>query len=466
MKLIRDDIKLIADPKRVILKFFYPRNYQRITNIVDRVLSLTDSNTEIILEDIVSRFNLRHKRFAENLKQNFKNIEILLSTRIETTEKRKLLIGAYFTSEYSIEAAALFNPSIVPHFDQNNVKEGELNFILSLRATGEGHISSIEFREGKLLKDAAIDVYKVSKFVESSTFNNDMIYTTKFLKSRLTKKSKNESELVKLLPNQFSMRNIKKQQIIPQKTSNISDLLNSNYDCQFSKDTNLSERVLFPVSYSESMGMEDARFVLFNNDNGDRCYYGTYTAYNGKKMRTQIIETEDFNNFRIRTLHGKSIVNKGFAIFPRKINGQYYITSRLDGENIFMMNSDNLFFWNNSSIVQIPEEPWEYVQLGNCGSPIETSEGWLLMTHAVGPMRRYVISAILLALDEPSKIIGRLKVPLLEPTEEEREGYVPNVVYSCGSIIHDDFLVIPYAMSDSACSFAKIDLNTLLNNMK
>lgn len=466
MKLLRDNIKLSADPKRVILKFFNPGKIQRITNIIDRAKFLSEESTDKLLEDIIDRFSWRHKNYVEILTQNFKNVEKLLSTRIDVTEKQKLLIGAYFTSEYSIEAAALFNPSIVPHFNQNNVEEGELNYILSLRATGEGHISSIEFREGKLLKDSTIEVYNASKFAEPSTLSDEMFLKKGFIKDRMVKISTTESEWLSSLPDQFPKREVKNQKMDEKDFSSISNLLDSNYDCKFSNDTTLTERVLFPISNSESMGMEDARFVLFNDDNGDKCYYGTYTAYNGRKIKTQLIATKDFINFSIRTLHGKSIKNKGFAIFPRKINGQYYITSRLDGENIFMMKSDDLFFWDDSSIMRIPEEPWEYVQIGNCGSPIETKEGWLLITHAVGPMRRYVMSALLLDLDEPSKVIGRLKDPLIEPAEDEREGYVPNVVYSCGSIIHNNLLVIPYAMSDSACGFAKIELNALLNNMK
>lgn len=466
MKVLRDNIKLSANPKRVILKFFNPGNIQRITNIIERAKSLSEDISDKLLEDIISRFSWRHKKYTEILTQNFNKVEKILSTRIDVPEKQKLLIGAYFTSEYSIEAAALFNPSIIPHFIQNNAKKGELNYILSLRATGEGHISSIEFREGKLLKDATIELHKTSKFLEPSTLADEMLLTKEFIKDRLVKKSNTESKWISSLPAQFSKREVKNKKMEEKDFANISDLLDSNYDCKFSNDTTLTERVLFPISNSESMGMEDARFVLFTNESGDKCYYGTYTAYNGKKIKTQIIATEDFKNFQIRTLHGKSVENKGFAIFPRKINGQYYITSRLDGENIFMMKSEELFFWDDSSIIRIPEEPWEYVQLGNCGSPLETKEGWLLITHAVGPMRRYVMSALLLDLDEPSKVIGRLKDPLIEPTEDEREGYVPNVVYSCGSLIHNDILVIPYAMSDSACGFAKIELDALLNNMK
>ncbi|KAB2842731.1 MAG: glycosidase, partial [Melioribacteraceae bacterium] len=238
----------------------------------------------------------------------------------------------------------------------------------------------------------------------------------------------------------------------------------SNYKCTFDDFSSLSERVLFPNSPSESMGLEDARFVKFI-DNGKSKYYGTYTAYNGKTFRTQIIETYDFKKFEIGTLHGSMVQDKGMALFPRKINEKYFITSRQDGENLFLMQSDNLYYWNKSDLLLEPDKSWAFVQLGNCGSPIETEKGWLLITHAVGPFRKYVISTLLLDIDNPSKIIGSLNKPLIEPNEIEREGYVPNVVYSCGSLIHNKTLIIPYAMSDSSCGFAKIKVDELLSNL-
>lgn len=466
MNLIRDKIKLNADAKRVILHSFYPSNIKRINNIIDRVLALDDNDVEKQLADVIDRFSGRHKKFTESLKHHFNKIENILSSNINATDLQKLLIGSYFTSEYSIEAAALFNPSIVPHYDQTNIEKGELKFILSLRATGEGHISSIEFREGILHEDSSIIFFSKTKYAAPAILDEEKLYTKEFINKRLTKTSYAELELLNSLPDQFSKSDVKNKETEGNDYSSINDLIDSNYDCKFPTDSHLSERVLFPISKSESMGMEDARFVLFTEENGEKHYYGTYTAYDGNKIKSQIVMTDDFNNFRIRTLHGEAINDKGFALFPRKINGKYFITSRLDGENIYMMSSSDLSFWDNSKIIQLPEEAWEFVQIGNCGSPLETKDGWLLITHAVGTMRRYVISAMLLDLNDPAKVIGRLKLPLIEPNEEEREGYVPNVVYSCGSIIHNDYLVIPYAMSDSACGFAKVKLAEILNNMK
>ncbi|MBI9070401.1 MAG: glycoside hydrolase family 130 protein [Melioribacteraceae bacterium] len=467
MNLLREKIKLIADPKRVILRFFFPGNIKRANNIINKVLDLSEAEVKNQLEDVMKLFNNRHKNFTKVLKANFNLITKKVPVSIAVSEDCQLLTGSYFTSEYSIEAAALFNPSIVPHFDQGNVDEKELRFILSQRATGEGHISSIKFCEGILSENGSVNLSAGSKYSVPSSIKKDVQFSKKFFTERLIDQSKNEFDFFQSMNDQFSRDEIEsKLNCNNDEVINIADLVDSNYDCEFESELSLSEKVLFPLSKTECMGMEDARFVLFNEDSGDRNYYGTYTAYNGKNIKTQLISTKDFNHFKIRTLHGAAIKDKGFAIFPRKINGKYYITSRLDGENIYMMNSDDLYFWNNSSIIQLPEEPWQYVQLGNCGSPLETKDGWLLITHAVGPMRRYVISAILLDLNDPSKVIGRLNESLIEPTEEEREGYVPNVVYSCGSIIHNDNLIIPYAVSDSACGFARIELDEVINKMK
>jgi predicted GH43/DUF377 family glycosyl hydrolase len=308
-----------------------------------------------------------------------------------------------------------------------------MRFIMSLRATGEGHISSIEFREGIIKNDLSISLSETSRYC---SIPKDVKY---YKKNVLNKKLKltNQSE------------------------DSINDILDSNYSCRFEDEVPINERVLFPVSKSECVGMEDARFVKFVEENNST-YYGTYTAYNGKSFRTQLLQSNDFLNFNISTLQGEAIKDKGMAIFPRKINNKYVITSRQDGENLFIMSSKNIYYWEKAEKLKTPELPWEYIQIGNCGSPIETDQGWILITHAVGPMRRYVISAILLDLENPEKIIGTLSEPLIEPNKKEREGYVPNVVYSCGSMIHNNHIVIPYAYSDSASGFARVNISKLL----
>lgn len=432
----RLSIKLVPNAKDVILMFFQ-MNEVRTKRVIRMVLSLSDKETNKVLNNVFTEFSKRHKSFEEILMNNFFNVKKFVPYSNKLSRERKLLIGAYFSKEYSIDSAALFNPSMVPHPDQSDLKKDSLRFIMSMRATGEGHISSIKFREG--IVDSKCNVQLNKRAGYSCLPQIHQLKKDSILNSKLKFTNKNKTD--------------------------IDDLLNSNYVCSFSERSNLDERVLFPYSKSESVGMEDARFVRFTNKNM-YTYYGTYTAYNGKTCRTQIIETNDFMKFKIGTLHGNAIKDKGMALFPRKINNEYVITSRQDSENIFIMTSDNLYNWNDAKIIKMPEQPWEFIQVGNCGSPVETEKGWVLLTHAVGPMRKYVISATLLDLENPSKVIGALRQPLIEPNKEEREGYVPNVVYSCGSVKHLNSLIIPYAFSDSACGFATISVAELLNKLK
>jgi predicted GH43/DUF377 family glycosyl hydrolase len=425
MEIKRLKIKLIADPQRVLLLPFSQGSDQRINNIINRILAFDDVEIAHILEKIIIKFQHRHLNFENRLLENYSLIEKYVSPKI--TPEKKIVIGAYFSKEYSIESAALFNPSIVPHPDQTDLRKGELRLVISLRATGEGHISSIVFLTGILTQSGKLSLEANPKYAVSPSGRN----TTPLL-----------SHLVD------------------------EDKLGSNYDIEFSGHEKLSERVIFPYSKTESNGIEDVRFVKFIHENGPCIYYGTFTAYDGHRILSCLIETIDFIKFKIRTLKGNGIKDKGMALFPEKINGNYWMISRQDGENILIMNSGNLYEWNNPVILREPLYTWESVQVGNCGSPIRTDLGWLLLTHAVGPLRTYVISALLLDLKNPAIIIGHLNEPLIYPDDNERDGYVPNVVYSCGSIIHAGTLLIPYAMSDSATSFATIPVSDLLNMMQ
>ena len=427
--------KLLPDPKRVILLPF-ELNEVRTKRVINMVSSLEEREAQKILNKVFKEFSDRHRYFEETIICNYLKIEKYIPKSVAMTNERKMLLGSYFSKEYSICSAALFNPSIVIHPDQSGIDKDSLRFVMSLRATGEGHISSIVFREGVIDKNSNV------------LLNNSAKYSTLPKYIKLSRKEISD----------------KKLKYINKSLSAVNDLLDSNYKCSFSEKIPLSERVLFPNSKSECVGMEDVRFVRFN-DNEDHTYLGTYTAYNGKSFRVQLIETKDFQNFEIATLHGNAINDKGMALFPRKIKNKYVMTSRQDSENIFIMFSNDIYFWNNAKILRTPNYPWEFIQLGNCGSPIETSAGWILITHAVGPMRKYVMSAMLLDLENPSKVIGALNEPLIEPDDQEREGYVPNVVYSCGSITHKENLIIPYAHSDSSCGFAKIGINELLKKM-
>jgi predicted GH43/DUF377 family glycosyl hydrolase len=389
------------------------------------------------------------------------------------------LIGAYFTKEYSIESAALFNPSIVPHPDQSHLKKGSLRFIMSLRATGEGHVSSIVFRSGVLDRHNRFLFDPISDFVETPDLQLDAVYKRNPFQRKLNEMGAgNEitAHILNQLPEDFTYNELIEKIRILRATPQFSEadqkrtfkamrwLADSNYEVSFHADHSISERVIFPVSKNEGRGIEDARFVQFFTATGEAVYYATYTAYNGTIL-PQLIETKDFIKFNILTLNGKAVQNKGMALFPRKIDGRYAMLSRQDGENNHIMFSDNIHFWQESQIIQEPEHPWEFMQIGNCGSPLETNEGWIVLTHGVGPMRQYCIGAILLDLAKPTKIIARLDEPLFAPHEKEREGYVPNVVYSCGALIHNNELIIPYAMSDINSGIATVEVKELLNCM-
>jgi len=382
--------------------------------------------------------------------------------------------------EYSVESAALFNPSIVPHPDQSHLAKNSLRFIMSLRATGEGHVSSIVFRSGVLVRQNTLLFDPVSDYVKTSDVHLKPVYNRHLFQLKLNEmEACNEitAYLFEHLPDDFTYNQLKEiisalhssplfSETLQNKTFKIMYwLADSNYEISFEPDHRISERVIFPVSKNESRGIEDARFVQFFDDNGEVTYYATYTAYNGFKILPQLIKTKDFIRFEVMTLNGKAVQNKGMALFPRKIDGRYAMLSRQDGENNRIMFSNNIHFWQKSEIIQEPTRPWEFIQIGNCGSPMEINEGWLVLTHGVGPMREYCIGAMLLDLENPKKILARLDEPLLAPREEEREGYVPNVVYTCGAIIHNNELVIPYAMSDFMSGIATIGVSELISCM-
>jgi predicted GH43/DUF377 family glycosyl hydrolase len=383
--------------------------------------------------------------------------------------------------EYSIESAALFNPSIVPHPDQSNLPDGSLRFIMSLRATGEGHLSSIVFRSGVLDATNTILFDTISDYVVTPDIHLDPVYDLNLFRLKLQEMQTDNAvmhHLLNQLPDTFSYYRLKKNiealranPVFSEEQQNrtfesIFWLANSNYEVHFDPNHLISEHIIFPSSKIESRGIEDARFVQFFNDDGQVTYYATYTAYNGVSILPQLIETKDFMQFKISTLNGQAVHNKGMALFPRKIRDRYVMLSRQDGENNRIMFSDNVHFWQESEIIQEPTHPWEFIQIGNCGSPLETSEGWIVLTHGVGPMRQYCIGAILLDLENPAKVIAHLEQPLLVPHEEEREGYVPNVVYSCGSLIHNNELVIPYAMSDVMSGIATVRVDKLISCMR
>jgi predicted GH43/DUF377 family glycosyl hydrolase len=426
-------------------------------------------------------FSGRHEDIEGIFQRHLNKVKCLLPLDVTLSDIQRTLIGAYFTKEYAIESAALFNPSVVPHPDQSGLDKGSLRFIMSLRATGEGHISSIVFRSGVLDRDNALIFDPISDFVETPDLQFGPVYNRGVFQRKLEGMGANSEAAAYVLsqmPEDFSYTELKDMietlrlephfpVPVQNRTLGIMRLLaKSNYRVSFHADHRISERVIFPVSKNESRGIEDARFVRFLDDNAKVIYFATYTAYNGITVLPQLIETRDFIKFDISTLSGKAARNKGMALFPRKIGGRYAMLSREDGENNRIMFSDNIHFWQRSQTIQKPVYPWEFMQIGNCGSPLETDKGWIVLTHGVGPMRKYCISAMLLDLEKPSRIIARLDEPLLSPHEKEREGYVPNVVYSCGAMIHGNELVIPYAMSDVNSGIATVSVNELLGCMQ
>ena len=480
-KIKRKKKRIEGDPSRVITRPHIPDGAHRILKIIQRIVGLPDAAAEDLLAQIMLDFSERHKDIRRVFELSLNEVRDHVPRDAVLSETKRALIGAYFTMEYSIESAALFNPSIVLHPDQSRLDKGSLRFIMSLRAIGEGHVSSIVFRSGVLDRDNTFIFDPVSDYVERPDVRLNPIYDRHLFQLKLNEMGAcNEvtAHLLGQLPEDFTYNELKEKigalrakTVFSEKRQNgtfeiMYWLAHSNYEMNFRPDHRISERVIFPVSKNESRGIEDARFVQFFDDNGEVTYYATYTAYNDLSILPQLIETKDFTRFKIITLNGKAVKNKGMALFPRKIDGSYVMLSRQDGENNHIMFSDNIHFWQGSKIIQEPTRPWEFIQIGNCGSPLETDEGWIVLTHGVGPMRQYCIGAMLLDLENPAKIIARLEEPLLTPNEEEREGYVPNVVYTCGAIFHNSDLVIPYGMSDIKCGIATVGVRELINCMR
>lgn len=424
--LSRQTLYLRPDPARVIVRPFRPtvepkdlkpREKSRANHIVDRVLALDPAEISSVLLEVLSNFEGRHRNLLRTCEARAAEMESAFAEHPDFTPMQRQLIGAYFLNEYAFESSALFNPSIVPHPDQSLAPAGGVRFVLSLRAVGEGHVSSLTFRAGTITRDGSVSVDPTARLAATP-------------------------RLLAPLP---------------------GDDDGARVEARFEGD-DISERVLFPVTASQSNGIEDARFVLFSDD-GRQTYYATYTAYDGRAIRSELIETQDFLSFVMTPLRGSAAVNKGMALFPRKIDGHYAMIGRQDAENLYLLRSDDISTWNGGELLLEPRYPWEFVQVGNCGSPIELDEGWLLLTHGVGPMRRYAIGAVLLDKADPARVLARSREPLVYPTLSEREGYVPNVVYSCGAMLHGPRIVLPYAVSDSFSNFATIRVADLLASL-
>jgi len=474
----RHTTKLWPESARVIVRPYMPASPRVIGSIVDRALALAEEDVEAELRDLRREFGPRHFDIEAPLLEQYARVQSHLPTQCSISPARQLLIGALFSGEYALESAALFNPSIVPHPDQDQLPSGALRFIMSLRATGEGHVSSIEFRVGVISREGDIDLTPASRFVTVPEVVPNPTYSKKDFVIKLHEMGFDNdcvTSVMSPLPANFARSELctsiarlegdvlHRTQDFHRTLECIQWLADSNYELRFSSNLALSERIIFPVSANESNGIEDARFVRFTDEDGSVMYYATYTAYNGYDILPQLIETKDFLHFRVLTLNGGAVQNKGMALFPRKILGRYTMLSRQDDENILIMSSDNPHYWSDPEILLRPAEVWESGKVGNCGAPIETHAGWLVITHGMGPMRKYCIGAALLDLGDPRTVIGRLSEPLLAPVDDERDGYVPNVVYSCGSLVHGGKLILPYAMSDRTTAIASVDMEELLS---
>jgi len=477
----RAQIRLHPDARRVVIRPFLPganipsNGNARARRVIDRILALSETDVASTLRATQEQFADRHPDLDGTLEKSFEAVAGLIDGVDRLTRERRLLIGAYFTHEYSIEAAALSNPSIVPAPDQTGLRAGEQRFIVSLRAIGEGHLSSIEFRSGVIDADARITIDEPSRHTTIGERREPLLQNPAFRAKLQELGVLNEiaSLVLDRLPARFTLEQLEAairalddrgvdRTVAYETTRIIHWVAASNYTIEFAADSRISERVIFPSGPAESQGMEDARFTRFTHDDGNVQYYAVYTAFDGYQILPQLIETADFRTFSVATLNGEAARNKGMAIFPRMIDGRYVALSRQDNESNFVVFSDDVRHWYEPHRIQEPERPWELMQLGNCGSPLETDAGWLVITHGVGPLRRYTLGAILLDKQDPRRVIGHLDEPLLAPTEDERDGYVPNVVYSCGSMIHGDDLVMPYGFSDLASGIAAIPLEDIL----
>jgi predicted GH43/DUF377 family glycosyl hydrolase len=423
----RQAFHLTPDPARVVVRPFKPatepRDFNpsdkaRANHIVERVLRMEEEEVSKLLADVLDNFLGRHRNLLQVFEARASEMEDAFASHAKFTIEQRRLIGAYFLHEYSFEAAALFNPSIVAHPDQSGVPEGASRFILSLRATGEGHVSSITFRSGIVAADGSVSVDPPGRLAS-----------------------------------------------VPQVVSRIAVENGEDVELAFSADQDVGERVIFPVTGAQSNGIEDARFVRFD-DRGDYIYYATYTAYTGRSIRSELLETRDFRTFRMSPLRGSAARNKGMALFPRRLKGMYAMVARQDNENLYLIYSSDLHTWNEGTAIVKPRFPWEFVQIGNCGAPIELDEGWLLLTHGVGPVRRYAIGAVLLDKTDPSRVLARSREPLVRPQPTERDGYVPNVVYTCGGMRHGGRIVLPYAVSDTYSTFATMKVEALLATLE
>ncbi|UUL83155.1 glycoside hydrolase family 130 protein [Sphingomonas qomolangmaensis] len=424
----RIDLELCPAPARVVLRPFVPaesaidadpRDGSRVEHILRHVLALDSAGLDAELDWVVTSLATRHRDVERLLQRRFEEMADRFLAGRSVSPGQALLAGAYFAEEYAFEAVALFNPSIVAHPDQSGVEPGALRFVLSLRGVGEGHVSSVSFRTGQISAQGTIAVDPLDRWATSPVID------------RIAGDRPDDPAL----------------------------------GLDYGPAGDIAQVVIFPISFQQRHGIEDLRLVRFTDDDGRATYLGTYTAFSGETVRQELLRTDDFVTFELDALRGGLSASKGMALFPRRLDGQYAMLGRHDHENIWLLKSDDLYRWDRGSVIVSPQWPWEFIQIGNCGSPIEIDEGWLVITHGVGPIRNYCLGACLLDKHDPSKLIARSTRPLIRPSNDTREGYVPNVVYSCGAIVLGRALWLPYGVADSFTAFATVPLDALLAGM-
>lgn len=472
-------VHLTSDDRRVITRPFL-LGPSRVRSLFERIREIPEDQIDDLLHEVERAYAHRHPKIGFTFQENYETGSGLIGWHEKWSPQRRLLAGAYMTMEYSVDSAALFNPSIVPHPDQSGVEEGGLRFIMSLRATGEGHVSSIAFRTGIITPDDQVNLDPMPPKLHRSRIAPDRHYLKHLVLRKLNEMGIGTNgaiaRVLELLGEKFTLPQFTQVVESVRQTSNLDPreqeslghllwLIQSNFHIDLDPESTLQELVIFPMSEEQSNGLEDLRLTRFTDDDGSVTYYGTYTAYNGVRTLPMMLSTSDFKRIEFASLNGRAVLNKGMALFPRKIQGNYVMCSRIDGENLFISRSRSVHFWETAEKLIAPRHPWELMQIGNCGAPIETDRGWILLTHGVGPMRTYAIGAMLLDLNNPLKIIGHLRKPLITPDGEDRDGYVPNVVYTCGALEHRGDLFIPFAMADKSTTFVVIPTMELVNHL-
>jgi predicted GH43/DUF377 family glycosyl hydrolase len=480
---LRHQLTMQPDGRRVVIKLFVPGEDARTTHnrtslIIERILRLDEDEITRLLDDVLARFSDRHADVFATFQHHYDLVQHRVPTGVELSPSARALIGAYFTHEFSVEAAALCNPSMVPHPDQNDLAPGELRAAISLRQIGEGHISSIGFCSAVIGPGDAI---RLEDRAGPLTIGHRV--GAKHHRGQLAAALADEdidtevsATVLSALPERYDDVEFEDvlghlpAELLARPTTNetlgvVRRIVANDYAVTFPATVPLHQRVLWPATPAESNGMEDARFVQVQTPNGRMGYFGTYTAYDGRDISGRLMYSRDLRHFEVTALHGPAARNKGVALFPREVNGRRLALCRPDGETLSLCYLDEHNRWQESVPLLVPRRGWDLIQVGNCGSPVETSAGWLVLTHGVGPLRRYVIGAMLLDLEHPERVVADLPHGLLEPDEIEREGYVPNVVYSCGGLVHDDRLWLPYGASDVRIGFASMPLADLLGAM-